>query len=131
MGLLLDIQDKVPLQLRGLSKLSGISAVEKRRRLLLNHQGQRQLVGCWRDQRENLNDEVHLFRDNGKWIMASWFSDGCHSLDEMNAIDTADGVRLEEKDGNVFGEYLLLQGNDTLAFCNENGCYCTAEKISF
>lgn len=130
MGLLLDLQNKVPLQLQGLSKLSGLSALEKRRRLQQVHHGERQFIGCWRDQRQHLNDEIQLFRDNGKWFMATWFSDGCHSLDEMTATETAEGLRLEETEGNLFGDYLLLQGSDSLVFCSDNGSRYQAEKLS-
>ncbi|MCL1075209.1 hypothetical protein [Shewanella dokdonensis] len=130
MGLLLDIQNKVPLQLQGLSKLSGLSALEKRRRLQQGHHHERQFVGCWRDPRQQVNDEIQLFRDNGKWFMETWFSDGCHSLDEMAVTDTAEGLRLEEAEGNLFGEYLLLQDANILAFCSDNGGRYLAEKLS-
>ncbi|MFQ6370395.1 hypothetical protein [Shewanella sp. YIC-542] len=128
MGLLLDIQGKLPVQLHGLSKLSGVSALEKRRKLQRLRHSDKRLIGCWRDPRQNLNDDVLLYQHNGRWFMETWFSDGCHSLDEMTARDTADGVRLEELDGNLFGEYLLLQEGHALCFCNDNGSCVVASN---
>ncbi|WP_417761071.1 hypothetical protein [Shewanella sp.] len=130
MGLLLNIQEKLPLQLQGCCKLSGVSAAEKRRKLVREQHQHGELVGSWRDQRPNLDDEILLYREADKWIMETWFNDGSHSCDEMTAQETEVGVRLEEKGGNFFGEFFVLKANGALVFCRDDGCFYTASQVN-
>ncbi len=106
-----------------------MSVVEKRQRLSWQDKdtGIRDVVGRWIDDRHCVGDKITLYRQGQKVFLETWYSDGCHSLDEMMSTKTVDGLKLEDKGGNIFGEYFLLTAENLLRFCNSNECFYTAK----
>lgn len=106
-----------------------MSVVEKRQRLSWQNKdsGDREVVGRWIDDRHSLGDKITLYRQDQKIYLETWYSDGCHSLDEMMSTQTDDGLKLEDKGGNIFGEYFLLSAENHLSFCNSDECFYTAK----
>ncbi|MCL2915332.1 hypothetical protein L2725_16380 [Shewanella corallii] len=80
-----------------------------------------QLVGEWLDNRDGEGDKINVYRSGGEWVLESWSEDGCHSRDKMLVTETEQGLKLEDRGGNLFGEYFLLQ-DGKLSVCNAQGC---------
>ncbi|WP_108946132.1 hypothetical protein [Shewanella halifaxensis] len=122
--------DKV-IQIEKGSKLKEMemSVVEKRKRLSWREDEtvNREVVGRWIDERPLLGDNLTLYKQEGKYFLETWYLDGCHSLDEMTFEQTDDGIKLEDKGGNIFGEYFMLTNSNELKFCNSSSCYYTAK----
>ncbi|MBO2583099.1 hypothetical protein I6M31_14305 [Shewanella algae] len=107
----------------GLTWFKGMdmSGVEKRKRLHRQNEQQREFLGCWQDSRPGSGEELTLYREGGKLFLETWFSDGCHSVDEMRSKQTNAGLCLEDMGGNLFGEYFILTAEGKLQFCAEGG----------
>ncbi|ACA86035.1 hypothetical protein [Shewanella woodyi] len=112
-----------------LLKVIKMSVVEKRQRLgwQAKEAEKRDIVGRWVDERDSVGDKITLYREDGKIYLETWYNDGCHSLDEMEATPTPEGLKLEDVGGNIFGEYFLLSDGKTLQFCNSSSCFYTAK----
>ncbi|GIU15561.1 MULTISPECIES: hypothetical protein [unclassified Shewanella] len=119
------------IQIERESKLKEMemSVVEKRRRLSWREDelSSREVVGRWIDERPLLGDKITLYKQLGKYYLETWYLDGCHSLDEMTSEETEEGTKLEDKGGNIFGEYFMLTTDNELKFCNSTNCYYTAK----
>lgn len=106
--------------------------IEKRKRLGWQEQDMdtRQVIGQWIDERPSLGDKITLYRQDDKLFLETWYTDGCHSLDEMQATKIDEGLKLEDLGGNLFGEYFLLSDDNNLQFCNSAECFYTAKRIA-
>lgn len=80
-----------------------------------------QLVGEWLDERDGEGDKINVYRHGEDWVLESWSEDGSHSRDFMQVTETEQGLKLEDKGGNLFGEYFLLRDGQ-LSLCNDEGC---------
>jgi hypothetical protein len=120
---------KMPIFDALFQQLRGLSGAEKRRALHRRELDETafEVLGHWIDKRPQAGDSITVYRKAGKHMMEIWFSDGCHSLNEMTATHTSEGLKLEDLDGNLFGEYLLLPPDNRLQFCNSQGCFYEAE----
>ncbi|MGS0677247.1 hypothetical protein [Shewanella sp. 0m-4] len=106
-----------------------MSVVEKRKRLSWREDelNTREVVGRWIDERPLLGDNITLYKQSGRYYLETWYLDGCHSLDEMTSEQTEEGIKLEDKGGNIFGEYFMFTEGKDLKFCNSSNCYYTAK----
>lgn len=106
---------------------STVTAFEKRRRLSGREasMSERESMGRWVDERPEQGDSLTLYKEDGRVFLETWFSDGCHSRDEMRVTETDAGLKLEDMGGNFFGEYFMLT-QAGLEFCNHRGCFYTA-----
>lgn len=123
--------DKVPQdQQESLLQLIELSVVEKRKRLSWQRadMSEKHVLGRWVDERPSLGDKITLYRQGDKLFLETWYNDGCHSLDEMEVTEVEGGVKLEDKGGNLFGEYFMLSEGNKLQFCNSEECYYTAKQ---
>ncbi|MCG9714200.1 hypothetical protein L1D32_04825 [Shewanella insulae] len=109
-----------------------MSVVEKRKRLGWQEQDMetREIIGQWIDERPSLGDKITLYRQGDKLFLETWYNDGCHSLDEMQATRLDNGLKLEDLGGNLFGEYFLLSDDNNLQFCNSSECFYTAKRAA-
>ena len=109
-----------------------MSGIEKRRRLHWRETDMqnREIIGRWLDGRPLLGDKITLYKEDEKYFLETWFSDGCHSLDEVYMTQTPEGHKLEDVGGNFFGESFIVTSSQQLQFCNEQGCYFQAEKLA-
>lgn len=90
----------------------------------------REILGRWLDERPLLGDNITFYREGDKFFVETWFNDGCHSLDEVNVSQTAQGQKLEDVGGNFFGEFFIVTPTQQLQFCNELGCYFEVEPLT-
>ena len=118
-----------PTESRELLKVIKMSVVDKRKRLGWQDKDleDRQVIGRWIDGRDGTSNKLTLYRQDEKIYLEIWSSDGCHSLDIMMCTQTDDGLKLEDKGGNIFGEFFLLTDGNSLHFCNSSECYYTAK----
>lgn len=109
-----------------------MSGIEKRRRLHWRETDMqnREIIGRWLDGRPLLGDIITLYKEDDKYFLETWFSDGCHSLDEVYMTQTPEGHKLEDVGGNFFGEFFIVTQSQQLQFCNEQGCYFQADKLA-
>ena len=109
-----------------------MSVVEKRKRLSWQERDMdtREIIGQWIDERPSLGDKITLYRQGDKLFLETWYTDGCHSLDEMQGTAIENGLKLEDLGGNLFGEYFLLCDDNSLHFCNSAECFYTAKRAA-
>jgi hypothetical protein len=93
-----------------------------------------EIIGEWLD--ESPYDEspyvgakYTLLRRNGKIIMIRKFKDGSSSEKEMIQKKRSGKLRFEEKGGNNFGEYYLIESNGRLAVYDNAGLINTMRSI--
>ena len=70
-----------------------------------------------------------LYRLNEKLMLRSVYSDGSSGKREMVSKEQGKDLLLEEKLGNDFGEYFVVNSSGNLEFWSENGNYYTASKF--
>lgn len=111
-----------------LLKVIKMSVVDKRKRLGWQDKDVdgREVIGRWVDERGGTSNRLTLFRQDAKIYLEIWSGDGCHSLDIMVSTATDMGLKLEDKGGNIFGEYFVLTKDNNLQFCNSTECFYTA-----
>jgi hypothetical protein len=109
-----------------------MSVIDKRKRLSWQERDMetREIIGQWIDERPSLGDKITLYRQGDKLFLETWYKDGCHSLDEMQATAVENGLKLEDLGGNLFGEYFLLSEDSSLQFCNSSECFYTAKRAA-
>jgi hypothetical protein len=82
------------------------------------------LIGEWLDESPYFGAKYSLIKKNEKIIMVKKFKDGSGSEKEMIQKNHSGRLRFEEKKGNDFGEYYLIEKNGDL------GVYDSAGLIS-
>ncbi|MGI2261478.1 hypothetical protein [Shewanella sp. GXUN23E] len=104
-------------------RIQGLQGSSNRRRVMggVSTMEAQQLVGEWLDTRDGEGDKINVYRSGEQWVLETWSEDGCHSRDLMQVTETVDGLKLEDRGGNLFGEYFLLR-DDQLHLCTESGC---------
>ena len=82
------------------------------------------IIGEWIDESPCVGAKYTLVKKNGKIIMVRKFKDGSGSEKEMVQKNQSGRLRFEEKGGNDFGEYYLIERSGAL------GAYDSAGRIS-
>jgi len=77
------------------------------------------IIGEWLD--DSYGAKYTLIKRNGKIIMICKYKDGSGSEDEMIQKKQLGKLRFEEKEGNDFGEYYLIESNGRLAIYDNSG----------
>ncbi len=134
MGSMLHVLPQVKLTVGDgvLHKDMKMSGIERRRRLHWREadmQG-REIIGRWRDERPLRGDNITLYKEDGRYFLEIWFSDGCHSCDAVELSDSPLGRKVEDVGGNFFGEFFIVTPSQQLQFCNEQGCYYQVDKLT-
>jgi hypothetical protein len=78
------------------------------------------IIGEWLDE-SSYGAKYTLIKRNGKIIMICKYKDGSGSEEEMIQKKQSGKLRFEEKEGNDFGEYYLIEGNGRLAIYDNSG----------
>lgn len=78
------------------------------------------IIGEWLDE-GSLGAKYTLLKKNGKTIMICKYKDGSGSEEEMIQRKQSGKLRFEEKVGNDFGEYYLIESNGRLAIYDNSG----------
>ena len=87
------------------------------------------IIGEWLDESPYVGAKYTLLKRNGKIIMIRKFKDGSGSEKEMIQKKQSGKLRFEEKGGNDFGEYYLIESNGRLAVYDNAGLINTMRSI--
>ena len=88
-----------------------------------------EIIGQWHDESPYVGAKYTLIKKNGKIIMKRKFKDGSSSKKEMIQKKQSGRLRFEEKGGNDFGEYYLIERNGTLGAYDRTGLINTMRAI--
>jgi hypothetical protein len=88
-----------------------------------------EIIGQWLDESPYVGAKYTLLKKNGKIIMERKFKDGSGSEKEMIQKNQAGRLRFEEKGGNDFGEYYLIERNGNLGSYDSAGLISTMRSI--
>jgi len=88
-----------------------------------------EIIGEWLDESPYVGVKYTLMKKNGKIIMVRKFKDGTGSENEMIQKKHSGRLRFEEKDGNDFGEYYLIERNGNLGAYDSAGLITTIRAI--
>ncbi len=86
-----------------------------------------EIIGEWFD--KSLDAKYTFLKRNSKIIMIRKFKDGSGSEEEMIQKKQSGKLRFEEKGGNDFGEYYLIESNGQLAIYDNAGLINTMRSI--
>ena len=88
-----------------------------------------EIIGEWLDESPYVGAKYTLMKKNGKIIMVRKFKDGSGSEKEMIQKKHSGKIRFEEKEGNDFGEYYLIERNGNLGAYDSAGLISTMRAI--
>ena len=80
-----------------------------------------EIIGEWLDESPFTGAKYTLIKKNEKIIMVRKFKDGSGSGKEMIQKNQSGKLRFEEKEGNDFGEYYLIERNGDLGAYDSDG----------
>ena len=89
----------------------------------------RKIIGSWLDDRPGVGAKLTLFYTNEKLFLESTYSDGSSGVKEKTERSDNRGRRIDDKGGNDFGDYLLINPNNELEFWDERGYFYTAKSL--
>ncbi len=89
----------------------------------------RNIIGSWLDDRPGVGAKMTLFYKNKKLFLESAYSDGSSGIQEMVERSHRGGKRIDDKNGNGFGEYFIINERNELEFWSKNGNYYTAKRL--
>ena len=85
------------------------------------------IIGEWID--DYVGAKYTLLKKNGKTIMICKYKDGSSSEEEMIQRKQSGKLRFEEKEGNNFGEYYLIESSGRLAIYDNLGLIFSMRPI--
>jgi len=88
-----------------------------------------EIIGEWIDDSPYVGAKYRLLIKNGKTIMIRKFKDGSVSEEEMIQKKQSGKLRFDEKGGNDFGEYYLIESNGRLSVYDNSGLINTMRSI--
>jgi len=88
-----------------------------------------EVIGIWLDESPYVGVKYTFMRRNGKIIMVRKFKDGSSSEKEMIQKKQSGRLRFEEKEGNDFGEYYLIERNGNMGIYDKAGLISTMRSI--
>ncbi len=87
------------------------------------------IIGEWLDESPYIGARYTLIKKNGKIFMIGKFKDGSGSEKEMVQKNQSWMLRFEEKGGNDFGEYYVIEKNGNLGAYDSDGLINTMRSI--
>ena len=87
------------------------------------------IIGEWLDEAPYVGAKYTFLKRTGKIIMIRKFKDGSGSEEEMIQKKQSGIIRFEEKKGNDFGEYYLIERNGNLGAYDNAGLIRTMRSI--
>jgi hypothetical protein len=88
---------------------------------------ERNIIGSWLD--DGVGRKMTLYYSNDNLFLESTYSDGSSGVKEMSEHSYIGGKKIEDKDGNDFGEYFVINESGRLEFWGKSGNYYTAKKL--
>ncbi len=89
----------------------------------------RKIIGSWLDDRPGVGAKLTLFYTNEKLFLESTYSDGSSGVKEKAERSDNRGLRIDDKEGNDFGDYFLINPNNELEFWDAGGYFYTAKSL--
>jgi len=89
----------------------------------------REVIGSWIDDRMHVGNRITIFRQDGKLFMENTYADGSSRKNEIVAGPSTSGKKFEDKEGNSFGEFYLIDSQGNLQLWDQDGLISTAKKI--
>ncbi len=88
------------------------------------------VLGVWLDDHPGVGAKMTIYHSkDGKLYLERSYSDGSSGRKEMINFAIENGKRIEDKEGNDFGEYFIINKANQLEFWSKNGNYYTAKNI--
>lgn len=87
-------------------------------------------IGEWFDDSPYVSGKYTLMKKGGKVFMVIKFKDGSVKEDEMIQKMYSERLRFDEKEGNDFGEYYLIERNESLGSYDSEGLIRTMRPIN-
>ncbi len=101
-------------------KILGTTIEEEKALMSKPQKSSDKIIGEWLDE-SSYGAKYTLIKRNGKIIMICKYKDGSGSEEEMIQKKQSGKLRFEEKEGNDFGEYYLIESNGRLAIYDNSG----------
>ena len=101
-------------------KILGTTIEEEKALMSKPQKSSGKIIDEWLDE-SSYGAKYTLIKRNGKIIMICKYKDGSGSEEEMIQKKQSGKLRFEEKEGNDFGEYYLIEGNGRLAIYDNSG----------
>ena len=101
-------------------KILGTTIEEEKALMSKPQKSSDKIIGEWLDE-SSYGAKYTLIKRNGKIIMICKYKDGSRSEEEMIQKKQSGKLRFEEKEGNDFGEYYLIESNGRLAIYDNSG----------
>jgi len=111
-------------------KILGTTIEEERSLLSDSKDFSGEIIGEWLDESPYIGARYILLKKKNKIIMVRKFKDGSSSEIEMIQKKQSVKLRFEEKGGNEFGEYYLIERNGNLGAYDKAGIINTMRLIS-
>lgn len=106
------------------------TTIEEEKALLSEHRNSSgEIIGEWLDDSSYVGAKYTLMKKNRKIFMIRKFKDGSGSEKEMIQKNHSGRLRFEEKEGNDFGEYYLIEKNGNLGAYDSSGIISTMRSI--
>lgn len=110
-------------------RILGLTSEEEKKLTQEAMSHSRDTVGIWMDDSPYVGSTVTIFRENGKLYLETKYKDGSGSTDEMTESQSAIGTKLVEKDGNLHGEYFILDSKGDLHAGGDEGLFLKYKKL--
>lgn len=109
------------IEILGMSKIRE-AAVKKE-----IHNSSQNIVGNWIW--EAVGATIVIYKENKKIYMKQKFRDGSQGIEELVKRSSPFGQRYDEKVGNEFGEYYVVDSHGNLQMRNPKRLFATAKKV--
>lgn len=110
-------------------KIMGTTLEEEKALLNKHKNASGKIIGEWLDESPYIGARYTLIKKNSKIFMIRKFKDGSGSEKEMIQKNQSGRLRFEEKEGNDFGEYYVIERNGNLGAYDSNGLINTMCSI--
>ena len=110
-------------------KILGMTIEEEKTLKSESKGSSRDKIGEWLDESPYVGAKYTFLRRNDKIIMIRKFKDGSGSEKEMIQKKQSGKLRFDEKGGNDFGEYYLIERNGNLGIYDNSGLISTIRPI--
>jgi len=110
-------------------KILGITIEEEKALLSQTKDLSGEIIGQWLDESPYVGAKYTFLTRNGKTFMIRKFKNGSVSEEEMIQKNQSGRLRFEEKGGNDFEEYYLIERNGSLSVYDNDGLISTMRSI--
>ena len=111
-------------------RILGLSAEQEKALRQQPNEPSQEVINSWLDQMQFGGNRATIFRQDGKLFMENKYRDGSSSKKEIVERPCAKGKKFQDKEGNRFGEFYLIDNQGNLQLWDQDGLISTAKKIN-